>query len=222
MRQIRQEPAGPEGTVLAAGAGARLSALCRLAIDKGLAGLNFALGIPGTVGGAVRMNAGTEAGWISDVLTQITVLTATGATKRIPKTALVAAYRRLDWEGASDQVVVEARVFLAPGERSFLASEAALRLRRRRSRQPVRHPSAGCIFKNPSAGPGAGELIDRAGLRGRRLGDAQISEGHANFIVNRGRARAVEILELMTLARTEVARRFGVALEAEVRIVGTP
>lgn len=222
MRQIRMEPAEAKGTVLAAGAGARLSALCRMAIDKGLAGLNFALGIPGTVGGAVRMNAGTEAGWLSDVLTQITVLTAAGETRQIPKTALAAGYRHLDWEGASDQVVVEARIVLAPGDRGALASEAADRLRRRRIRQPVRHPSAGCVFKNPPAGPGAGELIDRAGLRGHRLGDAQISEGHANFIVNRGRARAAEILELMALARKEVVRRFGVELEAEVRIVGTP
>ena len=111
---------------------------------------------------------------------------------------------------------------LCPADPEALAEEAARRLNQRRASQPLAQSSAGCFFKNPASGPGAGELMDRAGLKGRRCGDAEISPGHANFIVNRGGARAADIIALMELAQREVSQKFGIALEPEVRIVGNP
>ena len=218
-------PTAATRTVVA-GAGVGLPALCRFAVHNGLAGLAFALGIPGSVGGAVMMNAGTRQGCLADVLSGVQILLPGGQFRRIPRSRLDFGYRKMGWGSglslAPGQVplILESRLQLSPAPSQRLQLEARRILRQRRQRQPVQLPSAGCIFKNPAGPAAAGELIDRAGLGGRRCGDAQISRRHANFIVNRGRATAADVLALIALARETVAKRFNVRLETEVKIVG--
>jgi UDP-N-acetylmuramate dehydrogenase len=222
LREIRKVSEKLPGTRVVAMGGARLAALCRFALERGLAGMNFALGIPGTIGGAVRMNAGTDRGWLSDVLVEITVMTFQAKTETVLREEMDAVYRHLTWEEAEDHVVVGAEFELKPGNPESLATEAEALKKHRLETQPTTMPSAGCFFKNPATGQPAGELMDLAGLKGARIGDAQISPRHANFIVNHGRAAAGDILRLVDLARDRVTQRFGIELEPEVKIVGNP
>ncbi|MCF8024422.1 MAG: UDP-N-acetylmuramate dehydrogenase [Desulfobacteraceae bacterium] len=208
-----------------AGAGARLSALCRYALANNLAGMNFALGIPGSVGGAVIMNAGTENGAIESVLSSIEVLHVPDQKEIICRRALLFNYRGLVWDSSIiaksgyEPIVLAASFELAPADPRTQAAEAETLRARRKQRQPAGF-SAGCVFKNPSADAPAGYLIDQAGLKGTRIGDAQVSEVHANFIVNLGRAGATDILRLMDIVREKVLHEYGVELEPEIRTVG--
>lgn len=208
-----------------AGAGAGLSALCRYALENNLAGMNFAVGIPGTVGGAVVMNAGTRQGSMESVLAAIDVLNAPDVTVTIPAKSLSFTYRSLKWDrsviGKSDrEPIVLAGLFgLIPADGREQAAEARRMRELRRQSQPAGF-SAGCAFKNPSADMPAARLIDHAGLKGMRIGDAQVSEIHANFIVNLGGANAADILRLMEKVREKVFIAHGVELEPEIITVG--
>lgn len=219
LRESRQ-------ATVSAQAGAGTQALCRFAIERGLQGMNFALGIPGTVGGAVVMNAGTAAGWMQTVVKKIRVLLPGGEDRTVDPKGLNWAYRRLELDPAiydrssGPMVILEAFLGLVPADPARLKAEADALLAARNSRQPTRLPNAGCVFKNPAGGVSAGELIDRAGLKGTRVGGAEISTKHANFIVNTGHARAADILELMTRVQAAVGERFQVGLEPEVVVVG--
>jgi UDP-N-acetylmuramate dehydrogenase len=202
--------------------------LCHFALDEALQGMNFALGIPGTVGGAIRMNAGTPRGSMADVLEAVDVLLSRGRTLRISRCNLHFAYRRLDWAPAPYEtyacgpVILGATFRLSPAaDPAAQRREAAEIVRRRAQTQPLDLPSAGCFFKNPSGEKTAGELIEQAGLKGTRLGDAEVSTRHANFIVNRGHARAADILRLAQLVAQRVRQRFGVNLQREVQLVGS-
>jgi UDP-N-acetylmuramate dehydrogenase len=209
-----------------AGAGVPTRRMCRLALQQGWQGLNFALGIPGTLGGAILMNAGTARGAMADVLEAVTVMTGEGQKVELTRESLDARYRRLqlpagimeDRGGAG--ILLEGLLRLQPGDRDALRREAGLLMKQRAQRQPVRHPSAGCFFQNPSPDAPAGRLIDRAGLKGLRVGDAQVSARHANFIVNLGHASAVEVLELADRVRDRIQTLTGVVLMPEVRVVG--
>ncbi|RTZ96584.1 MAG: UDP-N-acetylenolpyruvoylglucosamine reductase [Deltaproteobacteria bacterium] len=213
-------------------AGTRLSTLCRYTIDHGLAGLGFALGIPGSVGGSILMNAGTAGGSIQDVLTSVSVLWPGGRIERIEKKDLVFGYRRLTlpgWEVTPRSgeindnrkgVIVDGVFVFEPGDAGQLKSDARRIKKERRQRQPLGKASAGCFFKNPVDHPPAGRLIDLAGLKGNRVGDAQVSMQHGNFIINRGKACAADILNLAEIIENQVLARFGVQLEPEVIIVG--
>jgi UDP-N-acetylmuramate dehydrogenase len=209
-----------------AGAGAKLAALCAFALKNGLKGLNFALGIPGTVGGSIRVNAGARDGSMADVVASISVLLSQGTLHDLEKSVLDFYYRKLDWptdlalEGDNDPIILEAVFCLERGDKRDLKTQAEQIMRQRKTQQPWTDASAGCIFKNPDAEQSAGKLIDMAGLKGKCIGDAQVSPHHANFIINKGQATADDVLALMDLVRSTVRRRFQIQLETEVKIVG--
>lgn len=201
--------------------GTGLNRLCRFAINNGLAGLNFALGIPGSVGGSISMNAGTGTGEMKDVVQSLEVLNGSGSLKRVDKETLDFSYRRLNWENTSTKpVIFSADLLLEKGDADTLKKEGDELLKTRNNAQPVSLPNAGCIFKNPSPETPAGKLIDMAGLKGRKNGNAEISDKHANFITNNGGATASEIIELIDLAKETVFKEFNIILETEVQIVG--
>jgi len=206
----------PSGTVRA-GAGLRLSRLLRFCLKHSLSGLEFIAGIPGSVGGALRMNAGTHAGEMAEVCEAVHLLLSDGALVRLGRSKLSFSYRRLELPPAA--VVVEAEFLLTPSSREKIRKRVRSLLKVRKEKQPWRLPSAGSVFKNPP-GDFAGRLIEAAGLKGVRIGDAQISPKHANFIVNRGQARAKDILALIQLAQEKVSQQFGVQLELEIEVVG--
>jgi UDP-N-acetylmuramate dehydrogenase len=208
-------------------AGTSLRLFCSHVIQKGLQGMNFALGIPGTVGGAIRMNAGTALGWISDVLDSITVLHPDGLRETIGRKALVFSYRKLMIPEKSSAISVACQTIITSGsfslvraDSSDLKQEAREILRNRKRRQPTTLSSAGCVFKNPAGEKTAGELIDLCGLKGYKIGGAEISVKHANFIVNTGSATAEDILTLMKMVRRTVFERYLVNLEPEVIVIG--
>ncbi len=212
-------------TILSAMAGAGLSSLCRFAIKQGLAGLNFALGIPGTVGGAIRMNAGAGKDDMRNVLDSIRIINSAGSIEVVDKRELTFSYRSFSFAGEtrmdlSSAVIIEGRFSLSPQRPDLLKVEADELLNTRKKTQPAGFASAGCFFKNPENRESAGKLIDLAGGKGCRVGDAQVSSKHANFIVNRGRATAEDIIQLMGIVQESVFKKFNIMLEPEVKIVG--
>jgi len=209
------------GIIVKAQAGASLSALCMKAVKQGFAGMNFALGIPGTVGGGIMMNAGTALGSMENVLESVTVLRPGGKIEEIQRKEMIFAYRKFGCKaGFKPALIMEGCFRLCPGDPEKLKKEADEILETRRKRQPIEFPSAGCFFKNPENGQAAGKLIELAGLKGTRIGGAEISQKHANFIINRDRASSADILALMELIRETVSKRFNVELETEVKIIG--
>ena len=206
----------PSGRVQA-GAGLRLSRLLRFCLQQSLSGLEFIAGIPGSVGGALRMNAGTHAGEMADVCEALHLLLSDTALVRLARSQLSFSYRRLELPPAS--VVVEAEFLLTPSSREQIRQRIRSLLEVRKEKQPWQLPSAGSVFKNPP-GDFAGRLIEAVGLKGVRLGDAQISPKHANFIVNRGQAQSRDILALIQLAQDKVSQEFGVQLELEIEVLG--
>jgi UDP-N-acetylmuramate dehydrogenase len=188
--------------------------------------LNFALGIPATVGGAIVMNAGTARGSMADVLESIGCLQPNGRRVRFDRRELDFSYRCLSWKESVANgegvipIIVDGSFSLKPGNAKMLADEAEEILKTRTAKQPIDQPSAGCFFKNPAPDRSAGELIEKAGLKGRQIGNARVSTRHANFIVNTGGATARDILALMELVQKRVAEKFEVELVPEVKIVG--
>ena len=215
-----------DGVFVSVMAGARMKTLCSFALSNGLGGMNFAIGIPGTVGGGIQMNAGTGLGWMADVIASITVLMPGGDSRVIQREHLRWAYRKLEWsppgkEDLSEKpIILEGRFCLQPAEPSKLKKEACEIMKARMKRQPMGLPSAGCCFKNPSSENPAGRLIEDVGLKGRRVGGAEISSKHANFIINTGKAAAADILALMADVQERVSKMFNIDLESEVQIVG--
>lgn len=208
--------------LLTAGAGLPTKSLCALALRNGWQGANFALGIPGLLGGAVSMNAGTAIGNMSDITNSITLLTARGRSVRLAARDLIWGYRccRLPSTIGADAVIVEVDLALTKGDKTTLKRQARELMKKRAAGQPLGEPSAGSIFKNPSKEQPAGRLIDAAGLKGQWVGQAQVSMKHANFIVNRGGASADDVIQLIDLIQTTVSKRFSIELTPEVRIVG--
>jgi UDP-N-acetylmuramate dehydrogenase len=208
--------------VVYAESGANLAALARGCVARGWAGLEWAVGVPGTVGGAVVGNAGAHGGDTSGVLQSATVLEA-GEVVEWPVERLEYAYRnsvlkRDARRGVASRVVLTATLALEPGDPAHLAQQADEFLERRKRIQPPGH-SFGSMFKNPP-GDYAGRLIEAAGLKGMQVGGAQVSPLHANFFVNTGGATAADMLALVELARQGVREQFGVELELEVELVG--
>ncbi len=202
---------------LLSGAGVMLPGLLQQLARQGLGGLEFLGGIPGTVGGGVRMNAGTEGGWIADRLLSVTYLHASGALQRKRHEEITFGYRRMDLpEGTC---IVGAEFRLEPDDPMRIAERLRERMAKRRKTQPIHLASAGCIFKNPP-GDAAGRLIEAAGLKGARIGDAEVSPLHANFVVNRGKARASDVLSLIRRIQERVREDTGVDLEFEIEMIG--
>jgi UDP-N-acetylmuramate dehydrogenase len=215
----RAEGCRIEGTRLIADAGLPLARAATLAQEAGLSGLEFGLAIPGTVGGAIWGNAGAHGGDIAGALESVTLLRADGSEAIEPASALALAYRDSLLKRSPGDLVLTATFGLAPADPAVIKARLDDIRRWRRDHQPLSRPSAGSMFRNP-AGDSAGRLIDSCGLKGRRLGGAEISEKHANFIVNSGGASAADVRCLAELARRTVAARYGVELAYEVQFIG--
>ena len=207
-----------DGTVLLAPAGKKLSAVCAAACAAGLTGLEFAYGIPGSVGGAVYMNAGAYGGEMKDRLLWVEYLAPTGEIVRLQQEQLSLSYRhsRFMEEGMQGSCIVRAAFGLQRGEKAAIQSEMDRILNQRRQKQPLEYPSAGSTFKRPQ-GAFAAQLIDQCGLKGFTVGGAQVSEKHAGFVINTGKATCADVLELTRQVRECVQEKTGYLLELEVR-----
>lgn len=207
-----------DGTVLLAPAGKKLSAVCAAACAAGLTGLEFAYGIPGSVGGAVYMNAGAYGGEMKDGLIWVEYLAPTGEIVRLEQEQLSLSYRhsRFMEEGMQGSCIVRAAFGLQRGEKAAIQSEMDRILNQRRQKQPLEYPSAGSTFKRPQ-GAFAAQLIDECGLKGFTVGGAQVSEKHAGFVINTGKATCADVLELTRQVRECVQEKTGYLLELEVR-----
>ena len=208
-----------EGTILVAGAGALLSKAAQTAAAAGLGGLEFAAGIPGSIGGAVVMNAGAYGGEMKDVLQSVKVLTEEGELLSLAAAELELGYRH-SCVPERKYIVVEATMELsAKPEEEIRACMAELRAQRA-EKQPLEYPSAGSTFKRPE-GYFAGKLIMDAGLRGYTVGGAQVSEKHCGFVINKGDATAADVRQLMQDVHDRVKEQFDVELEPEVKLIGS-
>lgn len=207
-----------EGSRIYAGAGAKLSRLAKAALDGSLSGLEFAAGIPGTAGGAVVMNAGAYGCEMKDVLNRVEVLTPDGNRLFLNTEELKMGYRT-SCVALYGYVVMAAVLDLKPGDPAQIHSRMAELAAARKAKQPLEFPSAGSTFKRPE-GYFAGKLIQDAGLAGFRIGDAQISEKHCGFVINRGMATASDIMQLCCKVQDKVKETFDVILELEVKTLG--
>ncbi len=207
-----------DGDRIRAQAGALLSKVGSVALDAGLAGFEFAAGIPGTVGGAVMMNAGAYGGEMKDILSSATVLTENGEVLRLSNEELELGYRT-SVIAKKNYVVLEAEYQLKAGDKVEIRAQMDELKVRRVTKQPLEYASAGSTFKRPE-GYFAGKLIQDAGLRGFEVGGAQVSEKHCGFVINKGNATAADIVELMNQVSEKVFQKFGVTLEPEVRRLG--
>jgi UDP-N-acetylmuramate dehydrogenase len=213
MAKVSAEP----GNRVRAGAGAMGITVASAARDGGIAGLEFLRGIPGTVGGAVRMNAGAYGRDTSDILIEATIVTRAGAIETWPAARLGYTYRHSELPAGA--VVVEAVFEGAPGDKAAIAAEMERIATEREASQPLRSRTGGSTFKNPD-GDKAWRLIDAAGCRGLRRGDAQVSEKHCNFLLNLGDASSADIEALGEEVRERVKAASGVSLEWEIQRVG--
>jgi UDP-N-acetylenolpyruvoylglucosamine reductase len=210
-----------DGTQLACGGGARLPSVSARAANAGLTGIEFGVNIPGTVGGAVRMNANAYGGELARVLEHVDVATADGVERRTPDT-LGFAYRRSNLKRG--EIVARASFQLAPAPVEQVKATLVDMRAKRKAAQPSGIKTFGSTFRNPedprAEGRTAGQLLDAAGCRGLRVGGAGFSEKHANFVENHGRASTADVLALMAEGRRRVHERFGVVLEPEVQTLG--
>lgn len=206
------------GNVLTVGAGVLLARAARKAAEEGLCGMEFAAGIPGSIGGAVVMNAGAYGGEMKDIIESVKVLTKDGDEKRLTREGLALGYRT-SCIIPKQYIVTEAVLKLEQGDRTQIEARMGELKQKRVEKQPLEYPSAGSTFKRPE-GYFAGKLIMDAGLRGYQVGGAQVSEKHCGFVINRGDATAADICRLMEDVRENVQKQFGVTLEPEVKLVG--
>lgn len=199
-------------------AGVFLPALCKEAAERGLSGLEFATGVPGTLGGAILMNAGTKYGYMEKAVKEVTALDSKGCLITYPKEEIEFLYRNSSFRG-KNELIAAATLKLKMGTRQEIKAAMADILEQRRVKQPLEYPNAGSVFKNPP-GHSAGRLIEAVGAKGWRRGDAQVSEKHANFIVNLGQATAADVIGLIKEVQREVYQKFAVHLETEVVLLG--
>lgn len=205
------------GNEILSGAAVTLSTLVQVALKHELQGLSFAIGIPGTLGAAIAINAGAYNGDMSGLVRQVTAYTSDCRLRSLSHDEIGFSYRRTLLDNGT--IILEARLGLKIGRVEQIKREMEINFRRRKESQPLGQLSAGSIFKNPE-GTTAGKLIEDAGCKGWRVGGAEVSEKHANFIINRGDATARDVYVLLKKVRDEVAAKTGVVLEPEVRIVG--
>ena len=208
-----------DGDEITCGSGMLLSAMSREAMERGLTGLEFASGIPGSVGGAVFMNAGAYDGEMKNVLKSAVLMKPDGSdVYEVAAEELDLGYRHSRLMETSE-IVLSATVKLTPGDKETIKAAMQELTRRRNSKQPVNYPSCGSFFKRP---PGyfAGKLVQDAGLKGLRVGGAEVSQLHSGFIINADHATTADVLQLMHLVQARVKEQFGVSLEPEVRIIG--
>jgi len=218
-RRLRHTHFDPHTAQVTVGAGEPLPRLAWHAAERGWRGLEWAVGIPGTVGGAVVMNAGAHGGCTADLLVNAHVLLPNGTTKILTSSELSYAYRTSILQG-KDWTVTQATFQLQPGfDPEVVTAETSNHLNQRRSTQPYHMPSCGSVFRNPTPYK-AGWLIEQTGLKGFQIGGAQVAQRHANFILNCGTATATDIFQLIRHVQREVEHQWRLWLEPEVRILG--
>lgn len=205
-----------DGTIVA-GAGTKLIQLCRYALSKELSGLEFAYGIPGSVGGAAYMNAGAYGGEMKDVLVKINHINEDGTDGFTEGDEMDLSYRHSAYS-SEKKIITSVELKLQNGDKEEIESKMKDFLGRRKDKQPLEYPSAGSVFKRPE-GYFAGALIEQSGLKGKRIGGAMVSEKHAGFIINYDNATTSDVLELIDFCRETVKDKFGVTLEAEIKSV---
>lgn len=196
------------------GSGRRLNRLLIVSQERGLSGLEFLVGIPGTIGGALVMNAGAGGRNISDLVEKVTIMDYNNKIKTLNKNEIKFGYRT---SNLSRYIILSAQLKLKKADKEEIKKRINRYLNYRKKTQDLSRPSAGCIFKNPK-GIAAGMLIDLCGLKGKRIGGACISKKHANFILNCGNARADDVLRLTDLVKKEVKKKFSITLEPEIKI----
>ncbi len=206
-----------ENGQLCAGGGVSLAVLANAAQGRALTGLEFASGIPGSVGGGVVMNAGAYGGEMAQVLVSVTALDLDGSVHTIPAESCGLGYRKSVFSDGQ-RLVLEARFQLSSGDPAAIRARMDELAARRKEKQPLEYPSAGSMFKRPE-GYFAAALIDQCGLKGFAVGGAQVSEKHAGFVVNRGGATCADVLELVRQVQARVQEQTGVALEMEVKVL---
>lgn len=204
--------------VIYAESGAALIDVSKTALQHDLTGLEFACGIPGSIGGAVFMNAGAYGGEMKDVIVQVDILTRAGELKTLDNEASAFTYRHSIYQETGD-IILGASFKLLKGESALIRSEMKRLTDLRQSKQPLEYPSCGSVFKRP-VGHFTGQLIQEAGLQGHRIGGAEISKKHAGFIINVGGATATDYTQMIAFIQAEIKERFDVDLEPEVRIIG--
>jgi UDP-N-acetylmuramate dehydrogenase len=212
LKKVRQE-----GDVVEAEAGLPLQRLVQFGIQKGLTGLETFFGIPGTVGGGLVMNAGAWGVELKDVLLSVTLMKENGEVTERSREKLKFSYRQLDLPAC--WVILKGRFKLKKENKEKILEKVRSYSEMRQRTQPLEYPSAGSVFKNPKQGP-AGKWIEEAGLKGFRIGQAMISDRHANFIINLGKATADEVIGLMERVERTIYEEKGISLEREVRVVG--
>lgn len=212
MKKVRLE-----GEMIEAEAGLPLQRMVQFSIRKELTGLEPFFGIPGTVGGGLAMNAGAWGAELKDVLLSVIFMEDNGEIVERPCSELRFSYRKLVIP--SSWIILKGRFKLRRGNREEILEQVRSYSEKRKRTQPIHYPSAGSIFKNPKEGP-AGKWIEKAGLKGFRIGQAMVSDFHANFIINLGKAKAEEVIRLMEWVEKEVYEKMGVSLEREVRVIG--
>ena len=206
-----------ENARVVVGAGTTLSRLVQEVFHRGYSGMEFAVGTPGSVGGAVRMNAGTKDDWIGSRVVSVTTFAPDQRLKRYAPSDIEWAYRSTSF--APDEIIVEVELQLTPALSGNIHDKMRTLLERRKASQPLEYPSCGSVFKNPEDAS-AGALIDEVGLKGSMCGGAQISEKHANFIVNKNKACASDVLALIKRAQEKVKEHYGIELQPEVKFLG--
>jgi UDP-N-acetylmuramate dehydrogenase len=214
MKKIKND-----GEIIEAEAGLSLQRLVQCSIQKGLTGFEPFFGIPGTVGGGLAMNAGAWGVELKDVLLSMTLMKEDGGIVERHRSKLRFSYRGLAFPPS--WIILKGRFQLKKGKKEEILERVKSYSGMRKKRQPLDYPSAGSIFKNPKEGP-AGKWIEEAGLKGFRIGQAMISDRHANFIINLGKARAEEVIRLMEYVEKKIYEEKGISLEREVKVVGEP
>lgn len=207
-----------ENGIVSCKAGASLAALCSACLNSGLSGLEFAYGIPGSVGGAIYMNAGAYGGEMRDVVRSVTYMTGEGEIKTASADELDFSYRHSRFSG-KDDIILSAQFALVEDKKESIRARMDDYIGRRKDKQPLNFPSAGSVFKRPE-GYFAGALVEQCGLKGYTVGGAQVSEKHAGFIVNVGGATCSDVLGLIEHIKATVFQKFGVALESEIIKIG--
>ena len=206
-----------ENKTITAEAGASLPAVSQAALSAGLTGLEFAAGIPGTMGGGLFMNAGAYGGELKQVVTEATVMTKDGMILHVPAEQMALGHRISNFM-QTGEIILSVKMQLTQGNPDVIKETMNDFNSRRRDKQPLEYPSAGSTFKRPE-GYFAGKLIDDAGLRGYRVGGAMVSEKHCGFVINYDNATATDVINLMKDVQTKVKEKFDVQLEPEVRII---
>lgn len=218
FKDIEEVPSGAPGTTwVRCGGGVEKPELLEWAVSRSLAGLEFSSGVPGTIGGGIYMNAGTKYGCYGDILKELRLYDFARGGRSLRRSDAHFGYR--EQSAVGDSLVVSATFELRPGDEATLRAEVSRIIAERAEKQPLDFPSCGSTFKNPE-GYSAGRLIEKAGLKGTRVGGAEISLKHANFILNKGNASASDILTLIGIIKEKVSKDFNVQLECEVIILG--